>query len=52
MLPSTVGTLSWMMRDRLEPGTGLLVAMAGWGCGALAALLIVFDYYGRPPQDR
>lgn len=52
ILPSIVGTMSWMMRDRLESGTGLLTALAGWGCGALGALTLIFDYYRRPPSDR
>lgn len=52
VLPSTAGTLSWMVRDRLEPGLGVLTAMAGWGCGLLCALTIIFDYYRRPPGDR
>lgn len=52
ILPSVVGTLSWMMRDRLESGTGLLMALAGWGCGALGALTLLFDHYRRPPSGR
>lgn len=52
VLPAACGTLSWVTRDRIESGMGELVAFAGWGCGALTALSIIFDYYQKPPGDR
>lgn len=52
VLPATAGTLAWVLRDRLEPGLGVLVAIAGWGCAVLVALQIIVEHYRTPPKDR
>jgi hypothetical protein len=50
ILPTLCGFLMWKIRDRdpLMP----VMAVSAWGCGALYALLIIFDHYRRPPSGR
>lgn len=50
ILPTLCGFMMWRIRDRdpLMP----VMAISAWGCGALYALLIIFDYYRRPPGGR
>jgi hypothetical protein len=50
VLPAVAGTLSWMVRDRVDYAAE--IAFIAWGCAVLSALTLIFDHYRKPPGDR